>query len=458
MTTRNVRILAIVAIVCLFCYGNARRYRDLGDLALAMDIIDQEYVDHPNRDKLYQAAMKGMIDSLDPYSSYISIDSLKPFQQVFDQEFGGLGVSLEGPKRRDRLTVVHTLFESPAYKAGIQPGDVILKIDDFDSATAEVDEVTQRLRGPEGSTVRLTLERAGTPDPIVVNVTRAIIEVESVLGDRRRLDGKWEFRMQEDDRIGYFRIELFGEKTTQELRKAIESVKDDCKALIIDLRDNTGGLLNAATEICDMFLDEGLMVSTRGRDGILDKSYSAKQGTVVSNSVPVAILINENSASASEVVAACLQDRGRATIVGTRSFGKGSVQNVIPLDGGKAAMRLTTAHYFPPSERMIHRKPNAKEDEVWGVHPDQDCDVPLDEAAFVKAIERFRKRMDPLANGMRSSNSSDPLETDREERSEAKNGPISQSDPSSVDAHPDTSIIDDPQLLKAVQVVQEKMR
>ncbi|MEQ1829219.1 MAG: S41 family peptidase [Pirellula sp.] len=450
MTTKNVRILFIVMVVCAFCYGNARRLRDLGDLALAMDIIDQEYVDKPDRDKLYQAAMKGMIDSLDPYSSYISIDSLKPFQQVFDQEFGGLGVSLEGQKRRERLTVVHTIFDSPAYKAGIQPGDVILTIDGVDSVAMQIDEVTKRLRGREGSTVTLTLERAGVADPISVTVTRAMIEVESVLGDRRNLDGKWEYFMEEDSRIAYLHIELFGEKTTDELRRALDLVKNDCKGIIIDLRDNTGGLLVSATDICDMFLDDGEMVSTRGRDGLLEKSFSAKPGTVIPNSVPIAVLINENSASASEVVAACLQDRCRASIVGTRSFGKGSVQNVIPLDGGLAAMRLTTAHYFPPSGRMIHRKPNDKPEDTWGVYPDQDGEVKLDEAAFLKTVERFRKRADPIANGI-------GVKKEREPKTDAEQPVVDSEATENAVEHQDITIVDDPQLLKAVEVLRAKM-
>jgi carboxyl-terminal processing protease len=404
-----------------------------------MDIIDQEYVEKPDREKLYQAAMKGMIDSLDPYSGYIPIDSLKPFQAILDQEFGGLGVSLDGPTRRDRLTVVSTLFNSPAYLAGIQPGDVILKIDGVDSANSTVEDVSKKLRGRAGTSVTLTLERLDEPNPLVITVVRARIDVESVLGDRRRLDGKWEYRMEEDPRIAYMRVELFGEKTTEELRRAIASISKDSQALIIDLRDNTGGLLNSATDICDMFLDDGQMVSTRGRGDRLDQSYEAKMGTELSNSIPIVVLINEHSASASEVVAACLQDRCRATIVGNRSFGKGSVQNVIPLDAGLAAMRLTTAYYYPPSGRLIHRKPSSKEDDIWGVHPDHGCEVKLDEKAFIKLVERFRKRADPIDKGLDKSS---------ELKSELSSGSTE---------HVDSTIVDDPQLLKAVEVLRRKL-
>ena len=442
VTTKNLKILIVVLIGCLFCYGNAQRYRNLGDLALAMEIIDQEYVKKPDKEKLYQAAMKGMIDSLDPYSSYIPIESLKPFQAVFDQEFGGLGVSLDGRPRRERLTIVATLFDSPAYKAGVKPGDVILEIDGVESAKSEVETVSKKLRGREGTSVSLTIERANVPDPLRVKITRARIEVESVLGDRRRMNGTWEFAMEEDPRLAYVRLELFGEKTTEELKTALASVRKECKGLIIDLRDNTGGLLIAATDICDMFLDDGEIVSTRGRNDRIDQRYSAQPGNEIDNSVPIVILINEHSASASEVVAGCMQDRCRATIVGDRSFGKGSVQNVIPLDAGLAAMRLTTAYYYPPSGRLIHREPNAKPEDVWGVSPDEGCVVKMDEPAFLKSIERFRKRADPNENGLGK-----PRETP--ESNEEADGLAKE--------HTDPTLKYDPQLEKAVQILKAKI-
>ncbi len=439
MTTKNLKILTIVLIGSLFCFVTAQRYRNLGDLALAMEIIDQEYVRKPDKAKLYQAAMKGMIDSLDPYSSYIPIESLKPFQAVFEQEFGGLGVSIDGPPRRDRLTIVATLFDSPAYRAGVKPGDVILRIDDSDCEKLPVESVSKRLRGKEGSAVTLTIERANEAAPIQINIVRARIDVESVLGDRRRLDGSWDFAMQADPRIAYIRLELFGEKTTVELKKALASVRRDCQGLILDLRDNTGGLLVAAKDICDMFLDEGEIVSTRGRNDRIDQLYTAQLGTEIDMRVPMVVMINGHSASASEVVAGCLQDRCRATIVGERSFGKGSVQNVIPLDAGLAAMRLTTAYYYPPSGRLIHREQDAKPEDVWGVKPDPGCEVILDESAFLKSIERFRKRADPNENGFGNANKATS----------------SKSDPPS--AYTDPTLQDDPQLEKSVAILKAKI-
>ena len=444
MTSKNLKILLVVVIGCLFCYGNAQRIRNLGDLALAMEIIDREYVEKPDKGKLYQAAMKGMIDSLDPYSSYIPIESLKPFQAVFEQEFGGLGVSLDGPPRRERLTIAATLFDSPAYRAGVKPGDVIVKIDGVESAKSEVETVSKKLRGKEGTAVTLTIERINESEPIEIKIVRARIEVESVLGDRRRMNGSWDYVMEVDPRIAYMRIELFGEKTTDELKTALASVRKHCKALILDLRDNTGGLLVAAKDICDMFLDDGEIVSTRGRDDRIDQRYSAQLGTEIPNSVPIAILINEHSASASEVVAGCLQDRARATIVGDRSFGKGSVQNVIPLDAGFAAMRLTTAYYYPPSGRLIHRRPNAKPEDVWGVSPDEGCQVKIDDEVFLKSIERFRKRANPRENNLNNP----PSTVDSEDANSRRNHEKKSLDP---------TLKDDPQLEKAVSILKAKI-
>ncbi len=444
MTTKNLRLLMILFIACLFCYGNAQRIRNLGDLAFAMEIIDREYVRKPDKEKLYEAAMKGMIESLDPYSSYIPSESLKPFQAVFDQEFGGLGVSLDGPPRRDRLTIVSALFNSPAYKAGLKPGDVILEIDGVDSEKSQVETVSQKLRGKGGTSVSLKIEREGELEPKQVKIIRAKIEVESVLGDRRKMDGSWDFSMEADPRLAYMRLDLFGEKTTDELKAGLTSVRDQCKGLIIDLRDNTGGLLVSAKEICDMFLDDGDIVSTRGRDNRIDQRYTAKAGTSISNKVPIVVLINEHSASASEVVAGCLQDRCRATIVGNRSFGKGSVQNVIPLDGGLAAMRMTTAYYYPPSGRLIHREKSAKPEDVWGVSPDEGCLVKLSEEAFMKAIERMRKRADPMENGLGRPRPASVLKAET-------TGELG------VQENLDPTLKEDPQLEKALEVLQKKL-
>ena len=428
MLTSNLKILGIIIVICAFCYGNAARYRKVGDLGLVMDLIEHQYVDESKAEDLYNSAMKGMVDSLDPYSGYVPPSSIVSFRSVLEQEFGGLGVSLDGPPRRDRFTVVSALFDSPAYRAGVKPGDVILEVDGQKIEGLEFEQLTSKLRGKEGTKVQLRLERGEGSEPFVVDVTRGIIEVESVLGDQRKEDGSWDYRMAADPSIAYLRIELFGEKTHEELRKAIQGL-DGIDGLIIDLRDNSGGLLESAITICDYFLDEGVVVETKGRQAADRETFFAKPGVLVPKDVPMMVLVNQNSASASEIMAACLQDNCRAKVVGMRTFGKGSVQNVIPLDGGRAALRLTTAYYFPPSGKMIHRRKGAKPDESWGVVPDPGCEIDIDSTQLDALIDRFRKRSDP-ANYLNPADSESP------------------------DLDRDPTLSDDPQLKKALELLQ----
>ena len=360
-----------------------------------MDLIDQVYVEKTDREKLYQAAMTGMVESLDRYSSYIPPEEFTQFQNIITQEFGGLGIIIDGPPQSEKLVIVTPLYGTPAYDAGLEPGDAIVSIDSKTTAGLDISAVSQMLRGPEGSAVRLEIEREGQPEKLTFEVKRAAIELESVVGDRRNLNARWSFSLESDPRIGYFRINTFGEKTVNELRAALATVKSDMKAVILDLRDNAGGLLTSAAEICDMFLNDGTIVTTRGRDGVLYEEIKAKPGTEVDNSVPIVVIINDESASASEIVAACLKDRGRAAIVGQRSFGKGSVQNVVELDSGRSGLKLTTAKYYPPSGRNIHRTTESKPEDVWGVQPDEGLEITLDDTQRRAVFQQWRDRSDP---------------------------------------------------------------
>lgn len=393
MTTGNLKWLSLLFVICVFCHVNAQSLRGARDLALAMNIVDQAYVEPTDPKKLYQAAITGMLRSLDANTSYIGQDQLSSFESIFEQEFGGLGVSLDGPPRRSALTVASTIFNSPAFRAGIRPGDVIARVDGQEVRTWTTQEVSTKLRGREGTSVRLLIDRDG--QEIETTLVRERIEIESVLGDRRRSNGTWDHLLEADPQIAYVRIELFGEKTTEEFRKAIESCKPQPRGLIIDLRDNSGGLLLAAAQICDMFLDEGTIVTTQGRGQRVDEVLKAAAGTILPKDCPIAILVNENSASASEILAGCLKDQERASIIGTRSFGKGSVQNVIPIEGGKAAIRLTTAYYYPPSGRRIHRR-NSTTESDWGVDPSPGCEVAMTEEQLEATVSRFRARSLPV--------------------------------------------------------------
>jgi carboxyl-terminal processing protease len=435
MTFQNWRLMSIATFVCLLCAVQAYHQRNLGDLGFAMDVIEHSYVDKVDRYRLYQAAMKGMIKELDQYSGYVSPDEFGAFHTQIHQEFGGLGIVIERPDEKGALRIFSVIYDSPAFKAGLQPGDVIELIDGQSSIGISTEKASAMLRGEPGTVVKLSIRRDTATELSEFDVRRAIIETESVTGDRRNSDGRWNFLMQADPRIAYLRVEIFGEKTPSEFRKALQAVKPEAKGLIVDLRDNSGGLLPTATDLCDMFLEKGTIVSTKGRRPSYSSEHNAEPGVEIADNVPIVVLINGQSASASEVTAACLQDLHRAVIIGQRSFGKGSVQNVIDLEGGKAALRVTSAFYFPPSGRNIHRRLRADDKDEWGVLPDPGFEIVLDEEQTKKAFERLRNRGNPLAK-------------------EA----ASQSDDTSVlkAGTRDPSVKDDPQLLRAVEFLESK--
>lgn len=379
-------------LVCSICYFQARHYRYAGNIAFAMDLISGAYYRKVDPKDLYSAAMKGMVESLDPYSDYIEAEDYSQFQKVLEQKFGGIGIIIDGPPRVDRLTIVTPLYGTPAFHAGVEPGDVIVKIDGESIAGLEVEKASAKLKGPEGTEVVLAVEREGKEEPVEFRIKRAAIELESVVGDRREKDARWNFFLESQPDIAYIRITSFGEKTTTEMQKAIATVTPKARGIIIDLRDNPGGLLQSATDICDMFLEEGKIVSTKGRFEQTRSDIDAEPGVLVPNQIPIVLLVNGQSASAAEVVSGCLQDRCRAVVVGERSFGKGSVQNVVPMEGGQSALKLTTARYYPPSGKNIHREADAKPEDVWGVKPNPGMEVPITEEEHKSLYQRWRIR------------------------------------------------------------------
>jgi carboxyl-terminal processing protease len=311
-------------------------------------------------------------------------------------------VQVEGPPSRPAITIIATLFNSPAYRAGLLPGDLILQIDGIDVRNMDTAEVSKKISGAVGTQVRLEIDRSG--EKLDILAKREFIDVESVTGNRRRPDGTWEFQLQAAPKIAYLHANIFGEKTALEIETALDSLKGKIDAVILDLRDNGGGLLQSAVEICDLFLEDGRIVSTQGRGKTTLESLDATPGTVVPMSVPIAVIINSNSASASEVVAACLKDRQRAIVVGQRSYGKGNVQSVIPVEGGKAAIRFTTAYYFPPSGQRIHKRPRDTDADQWGVLPSPGAEVLLTQEQLELATQRMRRQGDPLRNGIQPEN------------------------------------------------------
>jgi carboxyl-terminal processing protease len=313
------------------------------DLALVkrvMDRVGADYVTPVDQKKLIVDGLKGMLDGLDPHSDYLDEEEYQELLSDSEGEFAGIGIEIN--RDDNRLRIISPIDDTPATRAGLHAGDVIARIDGEPTDSMTLHDAVEKLRGAAGSSVRITIER-GQEKPFDVSLTRAVIRVRSV---KSKL---------EPGRIGYIRIASFGEHTEGEFLAALDEMRkggSPLNGLVLDLRNDPGGLLDAAVHIAGDFLDDTVVVSTRGRHDEDNETYRAPANGDRLKGVPIVVLINGASASASEIVAGALQDLKRATLLGTRSFGKGSVQTIIPLDG-QGALRLTTARYYTPSGRSI---------------------------------------------------------------------------------------------------------
>jgi carboxyl-terminal processing protease len=301
--------------------------------------IREGYVEAVDDSTLFEYAVKGMLEGLDPHSVYMTREDYSDLQTQTDGEFSGLGIEIG--RRGSYIEIIAPIDGSPAAEAGLMSGDVILKLDDISIKGLSTDEAVELMRGPVGSSIVLEIGRPGETQPFEVTIVRDKIKIASVRG---RLLAP---------RYGYLRIAQFGRATGSEAQAAIEkmSAKDPLKGLVIDLRNNPGGVLDASVAVSDLFLDGGKVVYTEGRHPSAGDHYEASEGDLL-NGAPIVILINGGSASASEIVAGALQDRRRGIVMGTRSFGKGSVQTVLPISENRA-VKLTTARYFTPKGRSI---------------------------------------------------------------------------------------------------------
>jgi carboxyl-terminal processing protease len=269
---------------------------------------------------------------------------------------------------------------------------VITKIEGEGTKGITLDGAVKRLKGEVGTAVSFTVRHKHNGKEEDFSVKREIVRVDSVLGDTRNGDDSWHWLLDDEKKIGYIRITSFSRHTADDLRTAVRQLTDDgLRGLIIDLRFNPGGLLTSAIDICDMFIEEGVIVSTKGRNTPENPRYAKKAGTF--ENFPMAILVNRYSASASEIMSACLQDHNRAVIIGERTWGKGSVQNIINLEEGKSALKLTTAAYHRPSGKNIHRFDGAKDEDDWGVRPNEGFDIRFSDEEMSQAIE-YRRRKD----------------------------------------------------------------
>ncbi|MCK0206543.1 S41 family peptidase [Starkeya koreensis] len=349
-------------------------YRQLNLFGDVFERVRADYVEKPDDAKLVEAAINGMLSSLDPHSTYMDAKDFRDMQVQTRGQFGGLGI--EVTMEDGLVKVVAPIDDTPAAKAGVQAGDLIAKLDGEEVKGLTLNQAVDKMRGAVATPIKLTIIRKGQDKPLELTLTRDIINIKSVRS-----------RVEADD-IGYIRITSFSEQTGDNLKKAIADLtkqigEDKLKGFIVDLRNNPGGLLDQAIDVSDAFLDRGEIVSTRGRNAEETERRNARPGDLAKGK-PVIVLVNGGSASASEIVAGALQDHKRATILGSLSFGKGSVQTVIPVSGN-AAIKLTTARYYTPSGRSIQAK---------GIEPDIELvqDVPQDvkEKAEAAGVETTR--------------------------------------------------------------------
>ena len=362
---------------------------DPGDTALiqqVMRLVQQRYVEPMKGDQLTTDALKGMLTALDPHSDYMDATEYQAMQSDLRGKFGGIGIELT--LQNGRPQVISPIDGTPAAEAGVEPGDIIAKVNDRPTLGLSLEEIVTTLRGTPGSAVKIEISRVNHP-PIEVTLTRRIINVVTV---KSHLDAHG---------IGYLRISSFGERTQAELLEALSTLRRNAhgnlSGLVLDLRNDPGGLLDAAVDVSSDFLDNGIVVTTRGRLSGDDHAFNVTSHGDRLAGVPVVVLINSASASAAEIVTGALQDHHRATVMGTRSFGKGSVQTIIPL-GDHGAVRLTTARYYTPSGHSIQDQ---------GIVPDVVVGVPKDEQVANATVLR---EVD-LAHALRNTGSLDTTRT-----------------------------------------------
>lgn len=426
--------MMVVAIVCGVLIGKGwertghatETYEELKTFSEVLNQVQRHYVDETKTKELVQGAIRGMLSTLDPHSAYMTPEMYKEMQVETKGEFGGVGIQI-GVKE-NRLAVIAPIEGTPAQRAGIKAGDFIVKVNDETTKDLTLMDAVQKMRGPKGTKVNLTIQREGTPDPLQFTLLRDTIKIESV-------------KSKIIDNLGYVRLTQFQEATGRDLAKAIKQFREQkVQGAILDLRNNPGGLLTAAVDVSEQFLPNGkLVVFTKNREGKKDEWLAKSKDQM--DELPMIILVNEGSASASEIVAGALQDWGRAVIVGTTSFGKGSVQTILPLGDG-SGLRLTTAKYYTPKGRSI---------QSTGITPDIVVKLPAPakdgkpaekepDAKAVKPAQGKEKEAVPHSNGKAPEDTA------------TKSGAAPQLPP--VDTAGDPALEQDAQLQKAVELLK----
>ena len=438
MRTREFVFIVVTVIVmsCLTVAGNdvgktGDLYEHYQTFSRIVTSVENNYVEDVDTKKLFYGAFSGMLQTLDPHSAFLPPEEKEDLEIETTGEFGGLGIEIELDKH-GVLTVVTPLEGTPAFKAGVLAADRIIRIEGKSTKDITIRGAVKKLRGPKGSPVKITvLHENGKIEDLTI--IRDIIKPKSIK-DPHFVDGK--------QKIAYLRLTSFQKHSAEDLDAALKKLEaDGMKALIIDLRANPGGLLKAAIDISNRFLAEGVIVSTKGRKSPPQTFKATKRATYAD--LPIAVLISRHSASASEIFAGAVQDHKRGLIVGMRSYGKGSVQSLIKFEDGKSAIRLTTAHYYTPSGRLIHRNQNDPDQKEWGIDPDIEVKLTPEEELALWTNWRDRHKAEVREkNGPKNGEDGEPENKDGEP--EKKDGePEKKDEPKKEPAKPDADKDDD---------------
>lgn len=392
MPRRNLLLLIVFTLLAIACFMRMRRNPYLNIMADAIEIIEAKALEPIDDKRLFEGAMYGMLDQFDENSYYIPQSGLDAFKEEIDGEFAGVGMEIAIDRESSQIIVNSPLEGSPAYDAGVLAGDRIITINGKSTVGMSLPDALTMLRGPEGSSLTLFVLHIGAKEPVEIKLVRKIVHIDTVIGDTRNEDGSWNYSVAGHEGIGYVRIDSFSETTAAELEFVLDDlVKQGMRGLVLDMRDDPGGWLVAAEEVSDQFISSGVIVTIRRRSGRISDSCNAS-GKGRFTGFPIAVIVNQGTASAAEIVAACLQDHDRAVVVGQRSYGKGTVQEVIDLREGCGAMKLTTANYWRPSGKNIQRPRDAKNGD-WGVKPNEGFEVKLTDEEYVE-WHLWRKRRD----------------------------------------------------------------
>jgi len=437
MPRGNLITICVTFLAAMICYQTVAQQRYALMFQQGLSQISRAYVRPVDEEELFNSAMAGMTAPLDQNSVYIPPQTYDEFRRDLGEQFGGIGVQVDFDEKKREMMIITPLSGSPAYEAGIQAGDVVVAIDGVQLNGEDFQTSLKRLRGKIGTSVKLTVQHISEEEPVEIEVERANINVESVKGDTHGEGGKWNFVLKNHPNIGYIRVESFGDRTAEDFEAALVQIDQDVDGIIIDLRENAGGYLTAAVRMVDLFVDRGEILTTRMRNNVVQDVYHARpETTIIDPDLPVVVMVNRFSASASEIFAAALQDHNRAIVVGERSFGKGTVQSIYPLDGDRRAIKITTATYWRPDGKNIHRFPDATEEDDWGVRPDEDWNLELEDEALANVI-KSRRLLD-----VDRTNFSDP-ET-------ATTRPITEEEQELLD-------FKDPQLELAIEAIENRL-